>query len=39
MSRHVTPTDTDVRAQIGRLAEAVQVATGEEIDLIYVDQG
>jgi transposase len=36
---HVTPADADDRAQVGRLAQAVQAATGDSVDLAYVDQG
>ena len=31
--------DADDRAQVGHLAEAVQAATGDNVDLAYVDQG
>lgn len=36
---HVTPASTDDRAAVSTLAEAVQDATGESVDLAYVDQG
>ena len=36
---HVTPASVDDRTQVGRLAEAVQTATGDSVDLAYVDQG
>jgi transposase len=36
---HVTPANEQDRAQVGRLAEAVQDATGEHITLAFVDQG
>jgi transposase len=36
---HVTPATRDDRAEVGRLAEAVQEATGESVELAYVDQG
>ena len=39
LALHVTPADADDRAQVGRLAKAVQVATGDSVDLAYVDQG
>ena len=39
LALHVTPADADDRAQVGRLAEAVQAATGDHVDLAYVDQG
>jgi transposase len=39
LALHVTPADADDRAEVGRLAEAVQAATGESVDLAYVDHG
>ena len=39
LALHVTPADVDDRAQVGRLAEAVQATTGDSLDLAYVDQG
>lgn len=35
----VTPADEQDRAQVARLAEAVQKATGESVELAFVDQG
>jgi transposase len=35
----VTPADEQERAQVGELAAAVQQATGESVELAYVDQG
>jgi transposase len=35
----VTPADAQDREQVGRLAEAVQRATGDAVTLAYVDQG
>src|SRR6185437_4154432 len=35
----VTPANEQERAQVGELAEAVQEATGEHVELAYVDQG
>jgi len=35
----VTPADTDDREVVGRLAAAVQAATGESVELAFVDQG
>ena len=35
----VTPADEQDRAQVARLAEAVQEATGESVELAFVDQG
>jgi transposase len=35
----VTPADEQDRAQVGNLAEALQAATGETVELAFVDQG
>jgi transposase len=35
----VTPADEQDREQVGELAKAVQDATGESVELAYVDQG
>lgn len=39
LALHVTPANVDDRAEVGRLADAVQEATGDNVELIYVDQG
>ena len=39
LALHVTPADAQDRAQVAALAEAVQAATGESVELAYVDQG
>jgi transposase len=39
LALHVTPASEQERAQVGVLAEAVQEATGESVELAYVDQG
>jgi transposase len=39
LALHVTPADEQDRAQVEALAEAVQEATGESVELAYVDQG
>jgi transposase len=39
LALHATPANIDDRAQVGRLAEAIQDATGETVTLVYVDQG
>ena len=39
LALHVTPAGTDDRAEVGRLAPAVQASTGQSVDLAYVDQG
>jgi len=39
LAAHVTTASEQDRAQVGRLAEAVQAATGNSVELAYVDQG
>ena len=39
LALHVTPASADDRAEVGRLAQAVQVSTGQSVELAYVDQG
>lgn len=39
LALHVTPANEQDRAQVARLATAVQEATGETVALAYVDQG
>ncbi len=39
LALHVTPADVQDRDRVGALAEAVQEATGDSVDLAYVDQG
>src|SRR4051794_24028099 len=39
LALHVTPADEQERAQVEMLAEAVQEATGESVELAYADQG
>jgi transposase len=39
LALHVTPANVDDRAEVGRLVEAIQDATGETVTLAYVDQG
>ena len=39
LALHVTPADEPDRAQVARLAAAVQEATGQTVELAYVDQG
>ena len=39
LSLHVTAADEQDRAQVGKLAEAVQAETGQSVELAYVDQG
>ena len=35
----VTPANEQERAQVGRLAQAVQEATGQSVEIAFVDQG
>jgi transposase len=35
----VTPADEQDRAQVGELAQAVQAATGDTVEVVFVDQG
>jgi transposase len=39
LALHVTPATADDRAEVGRLAAAVQAATGDSVELAFVDQG
>ena len=39
LALHVTSADADDRGEVERLARAMQSATGESVDLAYVDQG
>ena len=39
LALHVTPANFDDRAEVGKLAEAVQETTGDTVELIYADQG
>lgn len=39
LALHVTPANVDDCAEVRKLADAVQEATGETVELIYVDQG
>jgi transposase len=39
LTLHITPADEDDREQVERLAEEIQQATGESVELAYVDQG
>lgn len=39
LALHVTPANVDDRAEVGRLAEAIQDVTGENVTLAFVDQG
>ena len=39
LALHVTPADADDRAEIGRIAKAVQAETGKSVEVAFVDQG
>ena len=39
LALHATPADAQDRAQVERLAAAVQEATGESVEVAFVDQG
>jgi transposase len=39
LAAHVAPATAEDRAEVGQLAQAVQVATGVGANLAYVDQG
>jgi len=38
LALHVTPASADDRAEVARLARAVQASTGQSVELAYVDQ-
>jgi transposase len=39
LALHVTPANEQDRAQVGQLAQQVQAATGETVEVAFVDQG
>jgi transposase len=39
LALRVTPANVDDRAEIGRIAEDIQGATGQSVDIAFVDQG
>lgn len=39
LALHVTPANADDRAEIGRMTKAIQIATGDSVELAFVDQG
>jgi transposase len=39
LALHVTPANVQERSQVGALAEAVQAATGQSVQIAFVDQG
>lgn len=39
LALHITPANEPERAQVGQLVEAVQAQTGEQVKVVYADQG
>jgi transposase len=39
LALHISPASEQEREHVGRLAQAIQEATGESVELAYVDQG
>ena len=39
LALNVSPANEDDREQVGKMAEEIQQATGENVELAYVDQG
>jgi transposase len=39
LALHVTPANADDRAEVGRVAKAIQAATEESVEIAFVDQG
>jgi transposase len=39
LALHVTPANADDRAEIGRMAKAIQAATDQSVEIAFVDQG
>ena len=39
LALHVTPAKADDRAEVGRIAKAVQAETGDSVEIAFVDQG
>jgi transposase len=39
LALHVTPANTDDRAEVGRMAKAIQAATDQSVEIAFVDQG
>ena len=39
LALHVTPANADDRAEVGRMAKAIQVATDDSVEIAFVDQG
>jgi transposase len=39
LAAHVTPANADDRAEVGRMAKAIQAATDQSVEAAFVDQG
>lgn len=39
LALHVTPANADDRAEVGRIAKDIQSATGQSVEVAFVDQG
>jgi transposase len=39
LALHVTPANADDRAEVGRMAKAIQVATDDSVEIAFADQG
>lgn len=39
LAMHVTPANADDRAEVGRMAKAIQTATDQNVEIAFVDQG
>ena len=39
LALHVTPASSDDRAEVGRIAKDIQAATGQSVEIAFVDQG
>jgi len=39
LALHVTPANADDRAEVGRIAKAIQAETGDSVEVAFVDQG
>lgn len=39
LALHVTPANADDRAEVGRIAKAIQAETGQSVEIAFVDQG
>jgi transposase len=39
LALHVTPANADDRAEVGRMAKAIQAATDQSVEIAFVDQG